>query len=435
MKVKKFSMPSFVFALLFVGLCSLVGYSLYSRHVTKTIRLGVYSGSSWDVPNSRENRIIDQAIAVFEERHPDVKVVYETGIPKEEYALWLSESIIQGEQADMFMVPEEDFSLLASTGALEELSPYLLKGFDTTVYYEAALATGVHRGKQYALPFESNPIMMCVNKDLLAAEGIALPESEWTLEDLYRICKAVTKDTDGNGTIDQYGITDYSWLQALVAHGGQLFDEQYGQLTIANDNMRNALSYLARLTALSGNDLVTSEDFDKGRVAFYPMTLAQYRTYKPYPYHVAKYSTFSWTCIQMPTVQSGMRGTQLETSLFAMSAKTQYPDLVWEFLTLLSTDSNIQQELFNHSQGVSVLKSVMSSQETRETLRAEDFGEDSLSATTLHRLMENTVVERKFKYYNHIVERADYLIQKAMRAKNLDSQLPSIQKELEEELE
>lgn len=418
-----------------VGLLSLIGYFLYSYYAQKTIRLGVYSGSSWDVPNSRDNRAIDQAIALFEKQHPNVNVIYESGIPKEEYAGWLSERIIQGEQADMFIVPEEDFSLLASTGTLEDLSPYLEKEFDTSIYYEAALETGVYGGRQYALPFESNPIMMCVNKDLLAAEGIALPESDWTLEDLYRICKAVTKDTDGNGVIDQYGITDYSWQQALIAHGGQLFDSQDGKLTVANDKMRDALTYLARLTALSGDSTVTSEDFDKGRVAFYPMTLAQYRTYKPYPYHVAKYSTFAWTCIQMPTVQSGMAGTQVETSLFAMSAKTHHPELVWEFLNLLSTDRSIQQELFNHSQGMSVLKSVMASQETRNTLKAEDFGEDSLSAATLHRLMENTVVERKFKYYNHVVERADYLLLKAMKEKNLDSQLPSIQKELEEELE
>ncbi len=52
-------------------------------------------------------------------------------------------------------------------------------------------------------------IMMCVNKDLLEKEGISIPESGWTLEDFYEICKKVTKDTNGDGVVDQYGITDY----------------------------------------------------------------------------------------------------------------------------------------------------------------------------------------------------------------------------------
>ncbi len=37
---------------------------------------------------------------------------------------------------------------------------------------------------------------------------------------------------------------------------------------------------------------VSADDFDQGKVAFLPMTLAQYRTYKPYPYRIARYSSF-----------------------------------------------------------------------------------------------------------------------------------------------
>ena len=30
------------------------------------------------------------------------------------------------------------------------------------------------------------------------------------------------------------------------------------------------------------------------------MSFAEYRTYKPYPYRVKKYTQFEWDCIQMP---------------------------------------------------------------------------------------------------------------------------------------
>ena len=30
------------------------------------------------------------------------------------------------------------------------------------------------------------------------------------------------------------------------------------------------------------------------------MQFSQYRTYKPYPYRVSKYSTFEWDVIEMP---------------------------------------------------------------------------------------------------------------------------------------
>ena len=40
-----------------------------------------------------------------------------------------------------------------------------------------------------------------------------------------------------------------------------------------------------------------SEDFDQGKVAFCPLTFAQYRTYQPYPYRISKYTSFKWSCI------------------------------------------------------------------------------------------------------------------------------------------
>ncbi|MBF0843422.1 sugar ABC transporter substrate-binding protein, partial [Streptococcus danieliae] len=108
---------------------------------------------------------------------------------------------------------------------------------------------------------------------------------------------------------------------------------------------------MSQLEALNQNYRVSSTDFDQGKVAFFPMSLAQYRTYKPYPYHVAKYSTFAWTCVPMPGVSGVDQGTQVKTSLLAMSEKTAHAAEVWEFMTLLCADQETQQELFTKSQG------------------------------------------------------------------------------------
>ena len=267
----------------------------------KVLRIGVYAGSSWDVPNSRENKVLDSLIKKFEKTHPHVKVVYESGIPKDDYADWLAEQVLKGEQPDLFMVPENDFSMLASTGALKSLDT-LLTDDERKAFYPVAYEAGQYQGVSYALPVESNPIMMCVNKDLLEKERISIPESGWTLADFYEICKKVTKDTNGDGMVDQYGITDYTWQQALVAYGGHLTNK-YG-INVDSSEMHQALSFMSKLDMLSRHYKVTSNDFDEGRVAFYPMSLAQYRTYKPYPYHVAKYfSAFLGLVSPMPNSQ------------------------------------------------------------------------------------------------------------------------------------
>ena len=416
-------------ALLVVLIISVaLAFVFWASAQEKVLRIGVYAGSSWDVPNSRENKILDSLIKKFEKTHPHVKVVYESGIPKDDYADWLAEQVLKGEQPDLFMVPENDFSMLASAGALKSLDT-LLTNDERTAFYPVAYEAGQYQGVSYALPVESNPIMMCVNKDLLEKEGISIPESGWTLEDFYEICKKVTKDTNSDGVVDQYGITDYTWQQALVAYGGHLTDKS--GINLDSSKMHQALSFMSKLDMLSRHYKVTSNDFDEGRVAFYPMSLAQYRTYKPYPYHVSKYSSFSWTCIPMPTANNQVMGTQVKTSLFAMSSNTSQEKLAWEFMLLLSQDKESQQALFEKSQGTSVLPSVVKSQQSRAILQADDFGLDSLTSERLDRMMNRSIIDISLEVDQHTMERMDYLIQKAMQNQEIDSSLPSIQKEIE----
>ena len=415
-----------VLVLVFVSV--ILSFALWSSSHEKVLRIGVYAGSSWDVPNSRENKALDTLIKKFEKTHPHVKIIYESGIPKKNYADWLAEQVLKGEQPDLFMVPENDFSMLASAGALKSLDT-LLTDDERTAFYPVAYEAGQYQGVSYALPVESNPIMMCVNKDLLEKEGISIPESGWTLADFYEICKKVTKDTNGDGVVDQYGITDYTWQQALVAYGGHLTDKS--GINVDSSEMHQALAFMSKLDMLSQHYKVTSHDFDEGRVAFYPMSLAQYRTYKPYPYHVAKYSSFSWTCIPMPTADSKVMGTQVKTSLFGMSSNTKQEKLAWEFMLLLSQDKESQQDLFEKSQGTSVLPSVVKSQQTRKILQADDFGLDSLTSERLDSMMERSIIDIGQEVDRQTLERLDYLIKEALGNQEIDSALPSIQKEIE----
>ena len=229
--------------------------------------------------------------------------------------------------------------------------------------------------------------------------------------------------------VDQYGITDYTWQQALIAYGGHLTDKS--GINVDSPEMHQALAFMSKLDMLSQHYKVTSHDFDEGRVAFYPMSLAQYRTYKPYPYHVAKYSSFSWTCIPMPTANSKVMGTQVKTSLFGMSSNTKQEKLAWEFMLLLSQDKESQQTLFEKSQGTSVLPSVVKSQQTKQILQADDFGLDSLTSERLDSMMERSIIDIGQEVDRQTLERLDYLIKEALGNQEIDSALPSIQREIE----
>ena len=58
---------------------------LYFGSRTPVLRIAVFSGSNWDVPEADSYSLLDEAIAAFAETHPGVQIEYESGIPKDEY--------------------------------------------------------------------------------------------------------------------------------------------------------------------------------------------------------------------------------------------------------------------------------------------------------------------------------------------------------------
>ena len=64
---------------------------------------------------------------------------------------------------------------------------------------------------------------MFVNQTLLTKEGIKIPDTDWNWEEMYDICRLVTKDLDGDGMLDQFGICNYDWLDAVYSNGGEIF--------------------------------------------------------------------------------------------------------------------------------------------------------------------------------------------------------------------
>ena len=186
---------------LFFLVVLILGVTYYRRPVT--ITLGTFAGSNWDVPNGNSYKVIDDAIARFKKKHPNVTIVYDSGVQKEDYSLWLSEKIVTGKEPDIFLVPSEDFNTLSSLGAMKDLDSLMEKdqNFNKEDYYKSAMQSGVYQKNQYALPYESNPTLMFVNKTLLEKEGIPIPNNDWTLQDFYKISKEVTKDSDRDGLI------------------------------------------------------------------------------------------------------------------------------------------------------------------------------------------------------------------------------------------
>ena len=404
----------------------------------QVLEVGIFAGSNWDVANANSYVIIDKAVEKFDAEHPGVRVHYYSGIRKEDYSEWFSRQLLRGKEPDVFMVLGEDFNQFAEIGIMKNLEPLMDQDptFDRNAYYSTALRAGQYGGHQYAMPYETMPTLMFVNKSLLSREGIEVPDNDWTWDDMYRISKYVTKDRDGDGILDQFGTYNYGWMEAVYANGASLFDENGTEAYFNDEKVMEAVRYTRQILELNGNKKVTRDDFDGGNVAFMPLPFAEYRTYKAYPYKIKKYTKFQWECVTLPAGKDGGNTSAVNTLLMGISDSTGQEKLAWEFLKLLTYDEEIQTDIFRYSQGVSVLKKVTESAEAEEILREDmEKNEKVIDNKILGEVIENGVVTPKFQKYNGAINLADNEINRVIEdGDNLENSLRILQRQINQYL-
>lgn len=399
----------------------------WPRHEqTVELRFGMFSDSNWKVDSDNTTKIVEVAIQKFESEHAGVKINYESGIQKEDYTEWLNGKFLTGEEPDVFMLPADTFNSLATKGALLDLTDFVQKDADIkkSDYYENGLVAGQYQKKQYALPYESVPLLMCVNTTLLDRLGISLPDNDWTWGDFHAICRKVTKDKDKDGRLDQFGVYNYTWKDAVYSNGVALFDENGTENYMSNQNVENAVNFVYKINSLTGGYAVTEQDFESGVVAFTPMLLTNYRMYKNYPYSIEKYSGFSWTCIPMPAGPNGGNISEVDTLSGAISKRSDHQKLAWEFLKLLTHDEDIQKMVASESKGASVLKKVTEDQSVYNE-------KEEINTSLLPFAMERGVTVSKFPKYKEAVKQIDEGVAEAMNSDmNIRASLITLQKKV-----
>ena len=421
------------FAIYFACLMLLTCFLGWYLTRPKVLTVGLFAGSNWNVPEGDSYALMEEAIKRFEAEHPGVKVKYVSGIRREDYSEWLAERLLKGEEPDIFVVPGADFDLYASIGALAPLDRSMNKDteFDPSVYYPMALEYGRWNGISYALPVGAVPTLMFVNKTLLAKEGIPIPGNDWTWQDFLRICKAVTKDTDGDGRLDQFGVYDYTWRKAALTNDVKIFSADGRNANFMSKNMEEVLYFMDELHAVSQGQEVTAKDFDMGRVAFRPFTFAEYRTYKPYPWRIKKYSSFEWDCIKLPAGPSGHNSSIMQTLIMAISARTSEPRLSWELLKTICYDPAIQELMLTKSQGLPVRRDVVESPQAQQLFMAATPGSEEMNLKIVSQVMDDSMTEPKFPRYKEAMNLADHkLLHIVQENMSLSSALSQVQKEI-----
>jgi multiple sugar transport system substrate-binding protein len=160
-------------------------------------------------------------------------------IPADYYTVIQTQLAAPGTGADMYWIDQNNMAL-KSEGVFMDLTDCLADGepgtaADLSDYYPGILAVNEYEDGVYGLPWIAQPVVTYYNKDLFDAAGLEYPQPGWTWDDFMEMGTALTQDTDGDGTIDQWGFTNNGWPPPYIfvwQAGGELINEDFTEVPI-----------------------------------------------------------------------------------------------------------------------------------------------------------------------------------------------------------
>jgi multiple sugar transport system substrate-binding protein len=179
------------------------------------------------------------AIDAFEKAQSEVKVELVEAASNKDMLTKLSTSFGSGNPPDLFLLNYRSFGQYAAKGAIEPVGAWVAasSAFDESDFYAAALDGFRFGGQLTCLPQNASNLVLYYNKALFDAAGVPVPQAGWSWADMVAKAKKLTKDTDGDGKPDQFGLgVDAELIRVapfVWSNGGAIVDDQAKPTTLA----------------------------------------------------------------------------------------------------------------------------------------------------------------------------------------------------------
>ncbi|MCQ2982379.1 MAG: sugar ABC transporter substrate-binding protein [Treponemataceae bacterium] len=318
-----------------------------------------------------EKKIYEKIVADFAEEHKDEIAGIEFEITtQDEYNTKMIAAMTANDMPDIFYIGPESVRSYVDNGRALALDSYIDASAVNNLWPAIIGAyrydgNEIGKGSLYCLPKDLSCFAFAYNKDIFDAAGLPYPDPNkpYTFAEFLDVCKKLTKDTDGDGEVDQWGVANadaFGMTPYLYGNGANFLNEDYTKVVVnENKAFREAFQYYCDLT--SKYHVTPSVEQDTalggyqrwldGQVAFYACgtwDVAAFMDKNTFPYN--------WDLCGWPVGPSGDgRSTAwLGTVGYAVSSKAKNPELCAKLIQKLSTDLDGQRAVSGETTGHSL---------------------------------------------------------------------------------
>lgn len=282
----------------------------------------------------------------YEAEHPGIRVKAE--VVTNRYYMKLQTMMAGGTAPDIIYMQNKSLIDYRDRNTLLNLSPYIERdNFDLSDICRLGFDEGgIKEGEVYGIPVTGTAEVLIYNKDMFDKAGLKYPDETWTWNDMLTAARKLTRDTNGDGRTDEYGVSclpgwwaaDITWIWA---NGGEVFNGDLSRCVVNNARAQEAMQFLVDLSSrynvtpkeATGTEVSNvTELFMLGRLGMYVglpfRALSDFSTVK----------NLNWDIALMPRSNRGRRVARYTGECWSIYSGSKHPQEAWDLVKYLSSE-------------------------------------------------------------------------------------------------
>ncbi|AGB41260.1 ABC-type sugar transport system, periplasmic component [Halobacteroides halobius DSM 5150] len=165
-------------------------------------------------------------------------------------------ALSSGNAPDIGVMHIDRLPEFSSKGVLTPLDSIVQDlGWDSDEFAKRVWQAGKYKGTRYGIPLDMHPLTMYINVDMFKKAGLNPNKPPQTREEFMKVVKKLTKDTNGDGKIDQYGTAipplwpGQQFIVPTLIHqfGGSITNEEVTKVTFDSPEAIKAVKFAKSL--------------------------------------------------------------------------------------------------------------------------------------------------------------------------------------------
>jgi len=285
-----------------------------------------------------ELRAFRSVAAEFRTVEPDITVTLVEASDRDDLIARLSTSFAGRQPPDLFLINYRFFGQFAVRDVLEPVQSRLdgSDAFDEDDFYAQALDAFRVDGELVCLPQNVSSLVVYYNRDLVRKAGVEEPRPGWTWNEMVEKAIRLTRDEDGDGNVDQYGLGVEPTLIRIApfvwSNGGELLDDEHPtrftlDMPKADEALRKFFELRQLHLVVPTEEEIESEDdesrFLNGRTAMVLLSRRATPTFRTI-------TDFDWDVAALPRHHepAGI----LHSDAYCLTRASKEKDAAWRFM-------------------------------------------------------------------------------------------------------